>query len=115
MTEFVLPELNAREYVATVLCVKFLIHQVFGLFIPVKPCECAITSKPHVLLNVYMNTLMALKGSSNKNICVGWEDERFFDHPLSATFRTKNHGLMSLSVSLSSLLLDYCYKIFVCY
>ena len=44
-----------------------------------------------------MTALMVLKGGSNKNTCVGWEDGRFFGNPFSAKFRTKNHGLMSLS------------------
>jgi len=69
--EFVLTELNARENLANVLCVKFFIHQDCGLFIPVTRCEYAITSKSHVLLNIYMTALMALKGGSNKNTCVG--------------------------------------------
>jgi hypothetical protein len=49
---------------------------------------------------VYMNALMGLKGGSNKNTCVGWEDGRFFGNPLLATFRTNNHSLMPLSLSL---------------
>jgi hypothetical protein len=107
-----LTELNAREYVATVLCIKFFIHQVCDLFIPVTRCEYAIT-RSHVLLNVYKIALMALKGGSNKNTCVVSEDGRFSGNPFSATFRTRNHGLISLS--LSCLLLDCCYKIFICY
>jgi hypothetical protein len=45
-----------------------------------------------------MIAIMALKGGSNKNTCVGWEDGKFFGNPLSATFQTKNHGLMFLSL-----------------
>jgi hypothetical protein len=60
-------ELNAREYVATTLCVKFFIHQVCALFISVTRCEYAITNQSPVLFNVYMIALMGLKGGWNKN------------------------------------------------
>jgi hypothetical protein len=66
--------LNSREYVATALCVKFFVHQVCGLFILVTRCEYAVTSQSPVLLNVYAIALMALRGGSNKNTCVGWEE-----------------------------------------